>query len=62
MLLAHVAQLVEHPLGKGKVAGSIPVVGFVLCSRSSMAEHFLGRDEMPVRFRSWAQFIEFWLA
>ena len=27
---AHVAQLVEHTLGKGEVTGSIPVMGFGL--------------------------------
>jgi hypothetical protein len=26
--LAHIAQSVEHPLGKGKVMGSNPIVGF----------------------------------
>ena len=28
MVLAHVAQLVEHILGKDEVIGSIPIVGF----------------------------------
>jgi hypothetical protein len=27
---AHIAQLVEHTLGKGEVIGSIPIVGFGL--------------------------------
>jgi hypothetical protein len=29
-VFAHVAQLVEHTLGKGEVTGSIPVMGSIL--------------------------------
>ena len=29
LLSAHVAQLVEHILGKDEVIGSIPIVGFL---------------------------------
>ena len=31
---AHIAQAVEHSLGKGEVTGSIPVVGTSMCDQN----------------------------
>ena len=35
---AHIAQMVEHSLGKGEVTGSIPVVGTSIDNRRRIAD------------------------
>ncbi|CRI66159.1 hypothetical protein THIOKS12650022 [Thiocapsa sp. KS1] len=37
-VIAHVAQLVEHTLGKGEVTGSTPVMGSIFVYRNSVVD------------------------